>query len=1076
MPGLKLYTSNRLEALAGKLEETLRVPPASPMTPEVVLVQSRGMERWLSLELAGRLGICANVRFPFPNHFIEEIFRAVLPDLPGSPAFDPEVLTWRVMGLLPRCLEDEGFEPLRAYLAGDGRGLKRYQLSRIIARLFDQYLVFRPDMVLGWEEGKDRHWQAALWRLLAGEAPGSHRAARWRAALARLQNPGPGGAPLPGRVSIFGISALPPFHLRILEAVARTVDVNLFVMNPCREYWYLIYSDREMRRLVDRLGTAPSDEALHLERGNSLLASMGALGRDFLRMVYDTGCEEADVSVEPAGGSLLSQIQSDILNLRDRGADGTEKTAVSAVDDSIRVHSCHSPMREVEVLQDRILEMLDRDPTLTPADILVMTPEIESYAPYIEAAFSVPRGDRRRIPFSVADRGLRRQSTLADAFLRLLDLEGSRMGATEVAAFLETDSLRRRFGLGADDPALIHRWIRDTGIRWGVDGSSRRQQGLPAFSENTWQAGIDRLLLGVALPARGDGVFMGIAPHEGVAEGEASTLGSFLAFLDKLFAFARSLEEPRDLAGWASHLGAALDEFFLPEGGEEDEAQVLRRALAGMARRQEQSGFDGKFGAGVLKACLEEALQETGTASGFLTGGVTFCAMLPMRSIPFRVVCLIGLDDAAYPRQTAAPGFDLMRERPRPGDRSRRLDDRYLFLEALLSAREKLCISYTGQSIQDNSERPPSVVVSELLDYVEQGFEIPGMADIRDALVVKHRLQAFSPEYFRGGALYSYSAENAAGAAASVAAPRPKTPFIASPLSEPPPAWRTVDVHALVRFFANPARHLLTRRLGLRLDEAGALLSDVEPMGIEGLEKYELGERLAARCIEGLEARELMPAARALGTLPPGMPGECWFQELCTGADAFAARVRPHLRGEPLGTIDLDCALGPFRLTGRLPLGMPSGLVHYRFAAVRSRDLLRAWIHHLALGAGAGERYPGRCVVLGREEGYAFGPVEGRERLLEDLLETYWCGLTMPLPFFPETARVYVSRLLKGKTGDEALRDAGRTWAPERGYAEGQDPYFRFCFGGGKEALDDRFRELAGAILGPLLEHAGEVR
>jgi len=232
MPGLKLYTSNRLEALAGKLEETLRVPPASPMTPEVVLVQSRGMERWLSLELAGRLGICANVRFPFPNHFIEEIFRAVLPDLPGSPAFDPEVLTWRVMSLLPRCLEDEGFEPLRAYLAGDGRGLKRYQLSRIIARLFDQYLVFRPDMVLGWEEGKDRHWQAALWRLLAGEAPGSHRAARWRAALARLQNPGPGGAPLPGRVSIFGISALPPFHLRILEAVARTVDVNLFVMNP----------------------------------------------------------------------------------------------------------------------------------------------------------------------------------------------------------------------------------------------------------------------------------------------------------------------------------------------------------------------------------------------------------------------------------------------------------------------------------------------------------------------------------------------------------------------------------------------------------------------------------------------------------------------------------------------------------------------------------------------------------------------------------------------------------------------------------------------------------------------------
>ena len=554
MPGLKLFTSNRLEALAGELSETLRSPLASPMVPEVILVQSRGMERWLSLELARRLGICANIRFPFPNHFVEDVFRDALPDLPGGPAFDPEVLTWRIMGLLPGCLDGEGFDPLKAYLADDGRGLKRYQLSRIIARLFDQYLVYRPDMVLGWESGRDRHWQATLWRRLAALSIGAHRAARWKEALARLQRALPDGANLPGRISVFGISALPPYHLQVLDAVSRYIDVNLFVMNPCREYWYLIYSDREMRRLSDRLGTVRSDEALHLERGNSLLASMGALGRDFLRMVYDTGCEEADVSAEPGEGSLLSCIQSDILNLRDRGADGI-RTAVAVDDDSIQIHSCHSPMREVEVLQDRILALLDHDPSLTPADILVMTPEIETYAPFIEAVFSLPRDDRRRVPFSVADRGVRKESVLVDTFLRLLDLEGSRMGATEVAAFLEADALRRRFNLGADDLVLIHRWIRDTGIRWGVDSSSRIREGLPGFAENTWQAGIDRLLLGYALPARGEELFMGLFPHEGVAEGEAGVLGSFLAFLDKLFAFVKSLEEPRDLSGWASQPG-----------------------------------------------------------------------------------------------------------------------------------------------------------------------------------------------------------------------------------------------------------------------------------------------------------------------------------------------------------------------------------------------------------------------------------------------------------------------------------------------------------------------------------------
>ena len=1072
MPGLKLFTSNHLEALAGELSETLRQPPASPMAPEVILVQSRGMERWLSLEMARRLGICANIRFPFPNHFVEDVFRDSLPDLPGSPAFDPEVLTWRIMGLLPGCLDGEGFDPLKTYLADDGRGLKRYQLSRIIARLFDQYLVYRPDMVLGWESGRDRHWQATLWRSLASQSAGAHRAARRKEALARLQRAIPGGMNLPGRISVFGVSALPPYHLQVLDAVSRYIDVNLFVMNPCREYWYLIYSDREMRMLSDRLGTIRSDEGLHLERGNSLLASMGALGRDFLRMVYDTGCEEADVSAEPGEGSLLSCIQSDILNLRDRGADGV-RTPVAVDDDSIQIHSCHSPMREVEVLQDRILALLEQDPSLTPADILVMTPEIETYAPFIEAVFSLPHGDRRRVPFSVADRGVRKESVVVDTFLGLLDLEGSRMGATEVAAFLEADALRRRFTLGADDLALIHRWIRDTGIRWGVDSSSRIREGLPGFAENTWQAGIDRLLLGYALPARGEELFMGLFPHEGVAEGEAEVLGSFLAFLEKLFAFAKSLEEPRDLSGWASHLGAALDDFFLPDGDEEEDLQTLRRALGDMALRQAQSGFGERLGASVLKAHLEEALQEVGFGFGFLTGGVTFCAMLPMRSIPFRAICLIGLDDGAYPRQTRMPGFDLMKDHPRPGDRSRRLDDRYLFLEALLSARGKFYISYTGQSIQDNGIRPPSVLVSELLDSIEQGFEMPP-GKIRDVIVTKHRLQAFSPQYFRGEKMFSYSVENAEAAAATVAGPREKRSFITASLPEPQPAWRTVDVHALVRFYANPARYLLARRLGIRLDEAGALLEDVEPMSLEGLERYELGGLLATRCLEGHEAGELLPAARALGNLPPGTPGECWFQEVCEGAGDFAARLRPHLLGEPLGAIDLDRTLGPFRLTGRLQLGMPAALVHYRYADIKAKDLLRAWIHHLSLAIGGGDRYPGRCVLMGKDAGYVFGPVGDAEGVLFGLLEIYWRGLMMPLRFFPETARVYIENILKGKNGEDALKHARQAWAPYRGYSERQDPYFQFCFGE-SDPLDGEFVELATAILKPLLERAGEV-
>jgi exodeoxyribonuclease V gamma subunit len=1067
MPGLRLFTSNRLEVLVGELSKTLRRPLASPVVPEIILVQSRGMERWLSLELARRLGICSNIRFPFPNHFVEEVFRGVLPDRPAGDTFDPDVLPWRIMGDLPCCLNGKGFESLEGYLAGDGRGLKRYELSRNIARLFDQYLIYRPDTVLRWESGRDHHWQAILWRRLAAEHPGSHRAARWKAALERLEQSLPGSVNLPGRISVFGISALPPYHLQVLAAVSRFIDVNLFVMNPCREYWYLIYSDREMQRIADRLGTARSDEALHLERGNSLLASMGALGRDFLRMVCDTGCEEADVSVEPGEGSLLSRIQSDILNLRDRGADGI-RSVVAEGDDSVQIHSCHSPMREVEVLQDRILDLLERDPRLMPADVLVMMPDVETHAPFIEAVFSLPRDDRRRIPFSVADRGVRKQSVIVDTFLRLLDLEGSRMGVTEVTAFLEADALRKRFALEADDLVLIRRWIRNTGIRWGIDRESRTREGLPDFAENSWQAGIDRLLLGYALPGRGEGLFMGILPLEGISEGETAVLGSFLAFTNNVFAFAMSLEEPRDLSGWASHLGAALDNFFLPDGEEEEELQAVRRALGDMARKQVLSEFDEKIGVGVLRAHLEETLREVGFGFGFLTGGVTFCAMLPMRSIPFKVICLIGLDDDAYPRQTRVPGFDLMKDHPRPGDRSRRTDDRYLFLEALLSARERIYISYTGQSIQDNSMRPPSVLVSELLDCIEQGFEIPDRI-IRDEIVTKHRLQAFSPDYFRGGGLFSYSAENKAAAVSAVADRREKPPFIAGSLPDPDPAWKTVDIHALTRFYANPARTLLIRRLGIRLDEEEVLLDDVEPMNLEGLDRYGLGELLTDRCLKGIKTRELLPAARALGILPPGTPGECLFEDLCSGVDAFADRLRPHLTGESLGAVDLDLALGSFRLTGRIDGGLPAALVHYRFASVRTKDLLRAWIHHLVLSLGGAGRYSGRCVLFGQDAEHVFGPVEGAEGILRGLLDHDWTGLKKPLHFFPETSRAYTEALRKGKTEEEARKVARNTWSSDYGFAERDDPYYRLCFGE-EDPLDVEFQDLAELVLRPVLE------
>ncbi|PKN60195.1 MAG: exodeoxyribonuclease V subunit gamma, partial [Deltaproteobacteria bacterium HGW-Deltaproteobacteria-11] len=594
MAVFRRYTGNRLELLADRMAECIRSPLSSPLAPEIVIVQSKGMERWLSMELARRHGICANIRFPFPNAFLDELFRTMLSEYREAPLYDPEIMAWRIMGALPACLPDPVFAHLRRYLQDDADGLKAYQLACRLADLFDQYLVFRPDMVLDWEAGKSGYgeeaWQAQLWRKLRENDKSQHPAGLRRTLLEQLRRPLPTTGPLPERISIFGISWLPPFHLEIFHALSGRLDVNLFALNPCREFWTDIRSEREMGRAVEKIRESTgiktlSAADLYLEGGNSLLASMGIQGRDFFRWLTDLPGEEYDVFADPGEATLLQAIQSDILNLRERGRSGLPKTRIAPLDRSLRIHSCHSPMREVEALHDQILALFDDDPDLLPRDILVMAPDMDVYAPLIQAVFDTPAASSSdqaavpRIPFTIADRSLSKDSPIMDGFLDLLELAGSRFEVSSVLALLDTPPVRKKFGLTDEDMEQIRQWVSGTRIRWGVDAEFRLQAGLPGVPENTWAAGLQRLFLGYALPGKDEQLFHGILPYDTIEGLEAQTLGRLAEYLHGLFASAAVLGQSREPVEWTAVLTSLLHEFF--EGDEETQRdlQAVRQSL-----------------------------------------------------------------------------------------------------------------------------------------------------------------------------------------------------------------------------------------------------------------------------------------------------------------------------------------------------------------------------------------------------------------------------------------------------------------------------------------------------------------
>lgn len=1075
MTNLNIIVSNKLEILSEKLAERVKEPLSTNnslpfrsrvLIPETIIIQSRGMERWISMEIARHNGICANCRFPFPNHFWKELSQSLMPDLIEKTIFDPDILKFKLMKIIPACKDRKGFEDIKKYLQDDFNGIMLYQLCGRIADLFDQYLVFRPEMMFSWEDGKENHWQAHLWRLLVKESNGMHRARIQRDIIEKIGHQAIDLSFLPNRISIFGISYLPPYYLKTFTELSRIVQIDFYVMNPCREYWSDIVTESESRRIRRKYSIKEiEDEDLHLEKGNRLLSSMGVMGRDFFHQIVDENCQIEDYFQEVESRTMLESIQSDILNLKDR------PVHASCVDDTLQVHSCHSPLREVEILYDRLLSLFEEDTDLRPNDVIVMTPDIQTYAPFMNAVFGSTADESVRIPFSIADQSMKQENRIIDGFMALLELKGSRFGVNQIISLLDYTGVKENFGFTDNDAADIQRWAEETNIRWGIDADFRTKQDMPAYGENTWKAGFDRMLLGYAMPGYEKDMFAGILSYDNIEGQRAEALGTFMRFFHNAVQCAALLETPRSLSEWRETLLFLMETFFDINDETERDLQMLRRILYELGVIENTSKFNDKIEFEIIESYLSQQFKQNYFGSGFISKGVTFCAMLPMRSIPFQVVCLIGINADTFPRNDQSLGFDLMAKNPRPGDRSSRNDDKYLFLESIISARKKLHISYIGQSIYDNSKIPPSSVVSELIDYIREGFAIS-----EENLIIQHRRHPFHPDYFNGGngPHFTYSMENlCAGEGLLLRNSSEIKPFISKKLTEPEESLKTIDIRDLCAFFKNPAKYLVEKRLGIYLTTDKTHLNESENFDLDYLERYLIAQDLMERRLSGCEMDTLIEVQKAKGVFPIGNPGEMIRNQLATDVEFFARKYESLYQEDSLKRLQVHMEVDGFLIQGILKNIRTSYMVCMRYAKAKPRDFLNAWICHLILCEQNLDAYPQKTILVCRDETYEFLPVPNTHEILTTLLKYYWDGLQAPLKFFPESSFEYAKNEFKNEDDSYGgIRKALHKWINEYGDVggESEDPYFKLCFGKIRtdELFDTVFSHVARDIFSPI--------
>jgi exodeoxyribonuclease V gamma subunit len=1094
---LSIHHSNRFEILRERLLGALDAAPGDVFAREQVVVPSSAIRSELTRAIADRRGVCAGIDFLFLARWLWLQAAKVLPGVSAESPYEPASLVWRIHA----AFGDEAFTRahprLQRYL-DSADDVMRFELARSVAGLVDQSITYRPDWLDHWQQpgarpvtsSPDEAWQAALWRRLSdeigirGRHPFSQLVEQLEAATTGFARE-KGLAPVS---HVFCPPAMPPLHLQALCALGRCTDVHLYVLNPCQEHWFDDVDPRNVRRLEQ----AAAEDSPFGVASNRLLVSWAGPSQAMLRLlegISDTELAQTERTFhEPEGGTLLARLQRAIL----QGEELEPGTPLAAADRSLEIHVAHSLTRQFEVLHDQLLGLFAADATLRPSDVLVVAPDLDKAAPQIDAVFgTAPR--ERSIPYAISGRA-QQADPVVRTFTSLLALVRSRCTATEVYGLLQAPPVARRFGLAEQDLEQVHAWLLASGTHWGLDEAHVAAQQLPQVARHTFAAGLERLFLGYALPDAAAQPFAGVLPR-GEAEGSAAAaLGATWSFLRELRRLRAAVQNRRSLRGWVDLLRGALDTLLEPADDEIESLSELHAVLDAAADGA-PAGTADDLPFAVAVAAIEEALAQS-ARGGVATGRVTFASISSLRAVPFRVVCVVGLDDGAFPGDQRHPEYDLLAAAPRLGDRQRRSDQRNLFLDLLLAARDRVLLAYTGRSIRDNSPLPPSVLVSELLDAV-----LPALADpdaARKQIVVEHPLQPFAPACFSAASdprVRSHDAELAQALQRSLAAQAAAlqqlaasgdaggadddadddeagtgyaVPFFTKGLPVPGAEWRDVSVQQLVDFFRNPSRFLLRKRLRLDLAQDDPELQDDEPFTPDFLDGSALADRLLPFFLQGATPDDVRPLALAGTEMPVGPIGHAAIEQALHGMHAFAGQVRrltatavlpPHA-----ASLELKIDGEAWRLDAAFADLRPAGLVRWRYDDERATDVLQGWLLHLALCAAPAPGVLARTTWVARDGIRRFEPLARDQAAgqLSSLLRLYRQGLQRPLDFFPKAAWALV------RDDDEAA--ARRTWQGSfMGPGENAKPGYGLAYRGAADPITGTaFADNAGIVFGPV--------
>lgn len=1066
---MKLYRSNRLEVLAEQLAQQIASHSFEPLEQRTIVVQSHGLAQWLTFFLSSRFGCWANPDFPFPRRFFERIFQQSHPD--DDTAFvEANQLIWGIKRALPTIITKPEFASIASYLDDDPHGVKEMQLCFHLGDLFDRYMTYRPQLIEQWTQGQDNHWQALMWRHLVGLYGQDSFANEMLSLIDRLKKNPQSDLGLQGQpIFFFGISTLPPLYLDLLTGLAQTCPVHLFIMSPSSQYWADILPKKVLARRDDIQQEDTVD--FNLDEGHPLLASCGKLGRDFQyhieeRAAYQESGEDLyrDPSFQNDGKkTLLEQLQTDILHLEHPNQPEvsgdfkqTTEPGVSS-DNSIQIHNCHHPMREAQVLHDTLLGLFQEDPSLEPNHVVVMTPDIKRYAPFIDAVFSTAHSSDTKpwIPHTIADQHDSADGLLLQIFEELVKTCRGTFQASQIFSLLDYPAIQDKLKIRDNDTIRIAKWVEKTNIRWGLDEDHRQDETGTLSSENTWDSGLMQLHLGIATQSK-PGDHHQHLPTEPSIEGEdGELLGLFSQFIQRLRYYRKEFLREEPVSHWCSVMRRMVTDF-LEES--DDAARFIQNVFATLDRIQndaERMSYTSPLSFSAFQNQLFRDLNKLSKTKSFLSGGVLFCEMVPLRSIPFSTVCLMGMDQGAFPRQRAPLSFDLIHKTPMIGDRTAQMDDRYLFLEAILSARKNLIITYSGQSPRSNEQTGPSTVVTELLE----SLRLPdGSSPEKVCVLHQHPLHPFHPQNFSNGTAqsrHSFSIEGRRLATQLLNPAETNRPALHVPRPSPSAPESDIGCAALLATLQQPQKSYCQHQLFVDLPGSNDEEDDDDPVQLGALHVFKLTQQLLDSKNRDAPIEDVWRWLRAKGALPAG-DGHYLYED-------------PILRtAKDIWTMVTECSSGIFRPPERFSVQREQTRLHGAFANLvddtqifilpskaQGHRLLPAWIHHLCAQIQRPSQFNGYTHLFAppKDSPRIFHgiltPVKEPKAALDKLVQLFYLARSGFIPAFKHASGTYANHHYgENKPMPTSLKKAKEDfeYSEHRVISDWNDPYIQFMF------------------------------